>query len=277
MPEIAITRAGAERIDDVEPLWHALHRHHRSVAGHLTAVAPFRSDDESWVRRRAFYERLLARPDSFFLLAEREGRLVGYAAVGVSGTEATLEVGDRVGELESPRCCLGAQDGLGGRLMDAVFDELRRLGVEEIALAVMEGNEDAARFYERRGLVPISGGRSAGCRQLRERRVLAGVVAPERRERDRRERHTDDAEHTSRDDRGPDPRERRHDAGLQVPDQRPRRVADLLDPGEGGRGGGGDRGVPDRPAEDATDHVRRACEGERGESEREIRRENRPR
>jgi ribosomal protein S18 acetylase RimI-like enzyme len=153
--EITITRAGADRIDDVEPLWHAMHQYHRSVAAHLTAVAPFRSDDESWVRRRAFYERLLARPDSFFLLAERDGSLVGYAAVGVSGTEATLEVGDRVAELASLSVLPAERgNGLGGRLLDAVFEELRRLGVEEIALAVMEGNDGAARFYERRGLVP---------------------------------------------------------------------------------------------------------------------------
>ena len=144
MTEIAITRAGAERIDDVEPLWHAMHRHHRSVASHLAAVAPFRSDNESWVRRRAFSER-----------AEGDGRLVGYAAVAVSGTEATLEVGVRVGELESLSVLPEERgNGLGGRLMDAVFEELRRLGVEEIVLAVMEGNDDAVRFYERRGLVP---------------------------------------------------------------------------------------------------------------------------
>jgi ribosomal protein S18 acetylase RimI-like enzyme len=153
--EIEITRAGAERIDDVEPLWHAMHGHHRAVAGHLAAVAPFRSDHESWARRRAFYERLLARPGSFFLLAEHDGRLVGYAAVAVGGTEASLEVGERVGSLESLSVLPEERgQGLGGRLMDAVFEELRRLGVEEISLAVMEGNDDAGRFYERLGLVP---------------------------------------------------------------------------------------------------------------------------
>jgi ribosomal protein S18 acetylase RimI-like enzyme len=153
--EIEIIRAGAERIDDVEPLWRVMHQHHRSVAGHLAAVAPFRSDDESWVRRRAFYERLLAKPDSFFLLAEREGRLVGYAAVAVGGTEASLEVGRRVGSLESLSVLPQERGhGLGGRLMDAVFEELRQLGVVEISLAVMEGNDDAWRFYERLGLVP---------------------------------------------------------------------------------------------------------------------------
>jgi ribosomal protein S18 acetylase RimI-like enzyme len=153
--KIEITRAGAERIDDVESLWHAMHGHHRSVAGHLAAVAPFRSDDESWVRRRAFYERLLAKPDSFFLVAERDGRLVGYAAVAVGGTEASLEVGGLVGSLESLSVLPEERgQGLGRRLMDAVFEELRRLGVEEITLAVMEGNDDAWRFYERLGLVP---------------------------------------------------------------------------------------------------------------------------
>ena len=156
MTEVGIIRAGAERIDDVEPLWHAMHQHHRAVAGHLAAVAPFRSDDESWVHRRAFYERmLLARPDSFVLLAERDRRLVGYAAVAVGGTEASLVVGERVGSLESLSVLPEERgQGLGGRLMDAVFEELRRLGVEEISLAVMEGNDDAWRFYERRGLVP---------------------------------------------------------------------------------------------------------------------------
>src|SRR5688572_9411245 len=132
-----------------------MHQHHRSVAGHLTAVAPFRPDEESWVHRRAFYERLLARPGSYLLLAERDGRLVGYAAVAVGGTEATLEVGERVGSLESLSMLPEERgQGLGGRLMDAVFEELRALGVDEITLAVMEGNDDAWRFYERLGLVP---------------------------------------------------------------------------------------------------------------------------
>ena len=44
--------------------------------------------------------------------------------------------------------------GLGGRLLDEVYAELRRRGIGELALAVMEGNDDAVRFYERRGLIP---------------------------------------------------------------------------------------------------------------------------
>ena len=117
MGEVAITRAGSERIDELEPLWQAMHAHHRSVAGHLEEVAAFRSAEESWGRRRAHYERVLAEPDTFLLLAER----------GL---------------------------GLGGRLLDEVYAELRRRGIDELSLAVMEGNDDALRFYARRGLVP---------------------------------------------------------------------------------------------------------------------------
>ena len=29
---VAIARAGAERVDELEPLWLALHRHHREVS-----------------------------------------------------------------------------------------------------------------------------------------------------------------------------------------------------------------------------------------------------
>jgi GNAT superfamily N-acetyltransferase len=45
-------------------------------------------------------------------------------------------------------------NGLGGRLLDEAYAELRRRGIGELALAVMEGNDDARRFYARRGLVP---------------------------------------------------------------------------------------------------------------------------
>lgn len=147
--------AGAERLEDLEPLWRALHAHHRSVAGHLTAVAPFRSEEESWQRRRAHYERVLADPDTFLLLAQRDGRPVGCALVRVTGTEATLEVGERGAELDTISVLPEERGrGLGGGLMDAVDAELRRRGIGELSLAVMAGNDDAVRFYERRGLVP---------------------------------------------------------------------------------------------------------------------------
>ena len=101
MVEIAIARGSLERLDDLEPLWKAMHAHHRSVAGHLTDIAPFRSDEQSWERRRAHYEGVLASPDAFVLVAERDGRPIAYAVVAVSGTHG----GEREGQelLRAPR------------------------------------------------------------------------------------------------------------------------------------------------------------------------------
>jgi ribosomal protein S18 acetylase RimI-like enzyme len=153
--EVVISRAGAESIDAFEPLWKAMQAHHRSVAPHLEEIAPIRSDDDSWARRRKHYERVLGDPDTFAFLAERDGRPVGYAVVKIMGTESTLEVGEQVAELDSLAVVAEERGhGLGGALMDAVYDELRRRGIREMALAVMEGNEGAARFYERRGFIP---------------------------------------------------------------------------------------------------------------------------
>ncbi|HXV96607.1 MAG TPA: GNAT family N-acetyltransferase [Gaiellaceae bacterium] len=155
MDEVEISLAGPERLDDLEPLWQALHAHHGSVAGHLTAVAPFRSPEESWRRRRAHYERVLAQPETFLLLAERAGRPVGCALVLVAGTQASLEVGERVGDLDTISVLPEERGrGLGGRLLAEVHAELRRRGIGELSLAVMEGNDAAVRFYERHGLVP---------------------------------------------------------------------------------------------------------------------------
>ncbi|HXV32865.1 MAG TPA: GNAT family N-acetyltransferase [Gaiellaceae bacterium] len=155
MGEVEIVGAGPERLDDLEPLWQAMHAHHESVAGHLEAVAPFRSPEDSWRRRRAHYERVLADPETFLLLAERDGRAVGCALVLVKGTEASLEVGERVADLDTLSVLPEERGrGLGGRLLDAVDAELRRRGIGELSLAVMVGNDDAVRLYERRGLVP---------------------------------------------------------------------------------------------------------------------------
>ena len=45
--------------------------------------------------------------------------------------------------------------GVGTALMDAVEAELNAIGVREIRLGVVAGNDDAIRFYERRGMQPF--------------------------------------------------------------------------------------------------------------------------
>ena len=42
--------------------------------------------------------------------------------------------------------------GVGSALMDAAYDLIRELGIDELMLYLMDGNDEALRFYERRGL-----------------------------------------------------------------------------------------------------------------------------
>jgi ribosomal protein S18 acetylase RimI-like enzyme len=72
-----------------------------------------------------------------------------------AGPDDTWPLGDRYAELYSLSVAPPLRRrGIGTRLLDAVDEELYRRGIEDLRVAVMVGNEDAQRFYERRGLVP---------------------------------------------------------------------------------------------------------------------------
>jgi hypothetical protein len=73
----------------LEALWRELHAHHLDVAHY-----PYLVHDAvaSWVRRRVWYERLLADGGTYFV-ARDNGRLVGYAfALLTPGTDDTFDV-----------------------------------------------------------------------------------------------------------------------------------------------------------------------------------------
>jgi GNAT superfamily N-acetyltransferase len=149
---IEIAVAGAERVDELEPLWLALHRHHRAVA-----AAPVVADDDvSWARRRAWYLDMLAGGEDAVLIAERAGRPVGYAFLHLHhGPDDTWPVGELWGEVVSLSVLPDERGaGVGTALLDAVDAELAARGVSGLQVAVMAGNADAVRLYERRGLVP---------------------------------------------------------------------------------------------------------------------------
>jgi GNAT superfamily N-acetyltransferase len=149
---IEIAVAGAERIDELEPLWLALHRHHRAVA----AAPVVGDDDASWARRRAWYLDMLAGGEDVVLIAERAGRPVGYAFLHLHhGPDDTWPVGERWGEVVSLSVLPEERGaGVGTALLDAVDAELAARGVPDLQVAVMAGNRDALRLYQRRGLAP---------------------------------------------------------------------------------------------------------------------------
>jgi ribosomal protein S18 acetylase RimI-like enzyme len=152
LDDIAIVPLTAERIDELRELWLALHHAHREVAN-----VPLQPDDElSWRLRRADYLEWLRAGSALVLGAERGSQLVGYALTRVhEGGSDTFDLGSRHAEVWSLSVSSAERGrGIGTLLLDAVDRELERRGIHHLAIAVMEGNDAARRFYERRGLIP---------------------------------------------------------------------------------------------------------------------------
>jgi ribosomal protein S18 acetylase RimI-like enzyme len=165
-----ITRACAEALDRLAPLWLVLHRHHQAVGGE--ALGPYVDDETSWTARRELYAGVLDR-GGFALLAERAGELIGYAMVAVTPVAGTLmpdtwRTGERTAEIETLCVTAAARgDGVGSALLDRIDAELETEGVRDVMIGALVTNSGAIRLYERRGFRPAwlymlrLGGRSA--------------------------------------------------------------------------------------------------------------------
>jgi ribosomal protein S18 acetylase RimI-like enzyme len=154
MPDVSIRHLDPADIELVEPLWNALREHHASVSPHLGAP---RTREASWQRRRAQYERWLAEPDAFVLIAELGETPVGYAMVHLRAGSPTWPTGERAGEVETLSVQPDARGrGIGTMLLRAVERELAGLGVDELSLHAISTNHQAMAFYERHGLRPFA-------------------------------------------------------------------------------------------------------------------------
>jgi len=99
----------------------------------------------------------LASPDAFLLLAERDGRLLGYAMVAAEPDGARLwsdawPVAERVAELETIVVAPAERGrGIGSHLLDVADTELARRGIGDMVIGAVPGNRGALALYERRG------------------------------------------------------------------------------------------------------------------------------
>ena len=148
-----ISRAGADRLDDLRALFLALHEHHRRVTPR--PIPLIASDDAAWAARREGYAQYLADGSGFLHVADRGGMAVGYAfTVLRDATDDTFPLAPRYAELYTLSVAPEARgSGIGSQLLDAVDELIAGLDVSALQVAVMADNEDAIRLYGRRGLV----------------------------------------------------------------------------------------------------------------------------
>ena len=139
-------------LDPLEPLWRSLMDRHREI----WEVVPMRAYEDSWPRRKAQYREWLAPPGSFALVARRGEGAVGYVLVGIHEADETYTMGERLAEIHTLAVLPGDRDrGLGAALLDEAESRLLADGVVDVLVGTMHGNDDALRFYERRGFTPF--------------------------------------------------------------------------------------------------------------------------
>jgi len=152
-PEVTIRRSeDVAELEILEPLWNALQEHHARVTPALGERTPKRPTPKAWRVRRSKYERWLQDPETFFVLAEAESRPIGYAFVTIGPGYASWTTGERLAELETLSVLPeGRGQGVGAALLEAAWERLAELGVEDMAITTTTTNVDAHRFYERHG------------------------------------------------------------------------------------------------------------------------------
>lgn len=142
----------ADQLHAIEPLWNALQEHHSSLIPSLGGSAPKRELADSWRRRRAKYERWLEDPETFFVVAEEGDRPIGYAFVTIGSGYAAWQTGERLAELQTLSVLPEQRGvGVGAALLEAVWERLAEMGIEDLAITAAKTNVDSHRFYERHG------------------------------------------------------------------------------------------------------------------------------
>lgn len=145
---LEISVLGPSDIDLVAPLWRALLDHIASLAGAGVPVRPF---EQSWPIERRHMQDALA-DDAYLVVARRGPRPVGYAFVTIEEASSVWYTGERYAELAHLSVAPGERGrGVGTALFDAVDAELARRGIDDVQFGVDRDNDDAIRFYERRG------------------------------------------------------------------------------------------------------------------------------
>lgn len=148
-PDFVIRDMAASDTEPVVDLIWELNRYENALSSDRA------TDRDSARACLAANERRVA-PEGRHLVAERAGRVVGYACCGLVEGEPFIRTDLRlygyVFELVVAPDCRGA--GIGGALLAACETHIRSKGVKSIGIGVLAANRGAIRLYERMGFAP---------------------------------------------------------------------------------------------------------------------------
>lgn len=107
-------------------------------------------DGLSVEQREDGWRQIITDPDAIgrTIVADRDGEIVGWASFGPGRDEGASEQGELWGLYAHPNAF---STGVGHALISAVEIALREDGFTSAYLWVLDGNDRAARFYERHG------------------------------------------------------------------------------------------------------------------------------
>lgn len=153
---VRIERAHVRDVRRVKPLWQLLVHRYRDVAA---GDWPVREPDEAWQRRHQDYLVWINEATGVVFIAwDGEGddaKPVGYAALRFVDSGAAMDLGERVGEMESLVVLPERQgEGIAKSLIAACRRELERREIAFCCIETLANNEEAIGLCEDNGFRP---------------------------------------------------------------------------------------------------------------------------
>ena len=154
--EVTIREATKDDLEPLRGLYAEFHSFHvQGVPEYLRLPLPGETDPEEFDRA---IERLIDSDEATLLIAEADGRLVGFAEVYLDpANESPFVVPRRSAKLQSLLVTKASRGtGLGGALIDGVERWALARGAEEIRARTWEFPGDPLAFYASRGYTTLS-------------------------------------------------------------------------------------------------------------------------
>jgi ribosomal protein S18 acetylase RimI-like enzyme len=99
----------------------------------------------------SFLGTQLAEPNIIILVAERDGKVIGYTYAGVEGTDYMALRGPAGAVYDIVIDPAHRKQGIGRMLLDATIEALKARGVPRVVLSTAERNGAAQRLFDRAG------------------------------------------------------------------------------------------------------------------------------